>query len=182
MTDMPKWTHEQVERLLDDVFFDYPILTDEEIDEIMTRIEPKTLCTFCKLKEADERSEQGWCMKCHFDLTEEVLGQPSGSKEDAERLINETDFTRWTFDPPEQQTKTRYVLSDEMQALIKEYREHHQKRTEMEQAHPTPSGGEEYDYLLLRDDMDYRWCMQRLNEIEERMGWLVIKQVTGIGR
>jgi hypothetical protein len=82
MTDMPKWTHEQVERLLDEVFFDYPILTDEEIDKIMTRIEPKTLCTFCKLKEADERSEQGWCMKCHFDLTDEVLGEPSNSRED----------------------------------------------------------------------------------------------------
>lgn len=79
MTDTPKWTHEQARRLLDEIFFDYPVLTDEEIADIM---QAGTLCTFCKLKESDPRSEQGWCMKCHFDLTDEVLGQPSGSKED----------------------------------------------------------------------------------------------------
>lgn len=216
MTENPKWTHEQVNRLLDDIFFDYPVMSDEEIDAIMKcpnckvyEVHPDSLagwcykctgvltdqklepmCMACGKKKADERSEHGFCYKCHFDLTYEVLDQPSGSREDNERLLSgdtemsdtEKDFARWTFDPPEQAFKTSYALSGEMQSLVKEYKEHHQKRTAMEKAHPNPSGGEEYDFLVLRDDTDYRWAMQRLTEIEERMGWLVLKQITGISR
>jgi hypothetical protein len=37
-------------------------------------------CVFCKDKDADERSEYDMCMKCHFDLTDEILGVPSNSE------------------------------------------------------------------------------------------------------
>lgn len=36
----------------------------------------------CGVKYADERSEHDFCYKCHFDLTDELLDQPSGSKDE----------------------------------------------------------------------------------------------------
>lgn len=35
MSEDPQWTDEQANRLLDDVFFDFPVLTDEEIEKAL---------------------------------------------------------------------------------------------------------------------------------------------------
>lgn len=40
------------------------------------------MCMACGTRKADKRSEHDFCYKCHFDLTDELLDQPSGSRED----------------------------------------------------------------------------------------------------
>lgn len=42
-------------------------------DEAARQLKEGKVCQFCKARQADPLSEYGWCLKCHFDLTEEIL-------------------------------------------------------------------------------------------------------------
>lgn len=75
-----------------------------------------------------------------------------------------------------------YRMVDEIRVLVDEYKEHEAKRTELEKAHPTPTGSFDYDYLYLRGDLDYRWAVQRQSEIREAVGGLMIYKMLGITR
>lgn len=74
------------------------------------------------------------------------------------------------------------IITDEIKALGGEYKELNARRLALEQAYPHPSGGEDFDYMVLRDDPDYRWYRQRMNEISETLGALFTAQITGIKR
>jgi hypothetical protein len=74
------------------------------------------------------------------------------------------------------------IITDEIKSLGDEYKGLNAKRLALEQAHPYPSGSYDFDYLVLRDDPDYRWYCQRMNEISETLGALFTAQITGIKR
>ena len=65
--------------------------------------------------------------------------------------------------------------------LIEEYRQHEATRNRLKAEYPTPhTGGCEYDYLSVRDNMDWRWAEQRQSEIEQEIGRMFLESATGI--
>lgn len=67
-------------------------------------------------------------------------------------------------------------MTPQLNELLEEYGDVKGKRLSLIKAHPTPTGGEDYDYLYLRDDMDFRWYQQRIREIESDVGNIVLEQ------
>lgn len=74
-------------------------------------------------------------------------------------------------------------LNPEIQELIEEYKEHDATIKRVQAEHPTPhTGGEEYDYFTVREDMDWRWATHQQSEIEQKIGRLFIEHTMGIKR
>lgn len=73
-------------------------------------------------------------------------------------------------------TERNVNITDEMQELIDEYRDFAVRRKVWEDAHPAPDGVLEYDHEAARYDMDHRWWCQRMREIEQDIGYYVLRQ------
>jgi len=67
----------------------------------------------------------------------------------------------------------------EIQELVEEYKIHDATRARLKVEYATPhTGGEGYNYLAVRDDMDWRWAEQRQNEIQQEVGRMFLESVT----